>query len=191
MSAKQPVAILIGHSRGDGGALSTGGVNEWTYNKRVGILAADLLSARGVEAVCIYSYAQASYATAMAHLAKHLRSIGARAAVELHFNSATPTARGNEWLHWHSSVAGRALAQCLDKSFQAAFPTSLRRGLKPIAKPQDRGGLFLRGTHCPAVIAEPFFGSNAMEWTFFADHQQEYAEALADGIQHWLGGPSK
>ena len=189
MSQKQPIAILIGHSRGDGGAVSTSGVNEWNFNKPVGVLVADMLSERGIDAVCISSYAQASYTTAMRHLATHLRSIGARAAVELHFNSGdSPKARGHEWLHWGTSVAGRALARSLDIRMAERWPQSLRRGLKPIATEQDRGGGFLRRTHCPAVIAEPFFGSNAMEWAYFSEHRQELAQVIADGIDDWLGG---
>jgi N-acetylmuramoyl-L-alanine amidase len=59
--------------------------------------------------------------------------------------------------------------------------------LVPIKTTSQRGGQFLRGTHCPAVICEPFFGSNQAEWTYFAGHQQELAQVIADGIDDWCG----
>jgi len=46
--------------------------------------------------------------------------------------------------------------------------------------------LFLRGTHCPAVICEPFFGSNPGDWQTAKDKKTNIARAIAEGILEYL-----
>lgn len=161
-------------------------MNEWHYNRVVGSHAAKILNDRGIPAICIDRYLASSYTPAIRQLARDLREAGAVCAVELHFNSATPSARGNEWHYWHSSVRGRALAKSIDTRFNEWLPESASRGIKPVRSQKARGGTFLRLTHCPALIAEPFFGSNVQEWEFFKDNQVAYAEVVADGIADWM-----
>jgi N-acetylmuramoyl-L-alanine amidase len=50
----------------------------------------------------------------------------------------------------------------------------------------ERGGEFLKLTHCPAVIAEPFFGSNPQEWQTASSSVSAIAEAMATGIIDYL-----
>jgi N-acetylmuramoyl-L-alanine amidase len=60
------------------------------------------------------------------------------------------------------------------------FPGIRARGVKtPI---DGRGDAFLKLTHCPAVIAEPFFGSNAHDWATIQSRADSLVSALADGI---------
>lgn len=182
------IAICVGHSRGDKGARSVGGVSEWDYNRDLGMRIRNLLMDRGMTACFIDRYAQASYGRAMDYLSAHLKSMRVECAVELHFNAASPSAAGHEWLYWHASNPGRALARCLDESMAARFERHPRRGIKPIGLGKDdRGAGFLQKTHCPAAIAEPFFGTNAESWAFFNDHRQDLAEVIADGIDQWKG----
>lgn len=182
------IAICVGHSRGDGGAVSVGGVNEWNYNRKLGRLIVNDLQERGFAAVLVDRYEQTSYTPAMTALAATLKAMAAECAVELHFNSASSSsATGHEWLHWHSSVAGRALAQCMERRMAETFPEHRRRYLKPI-RSGDRGSDFLRRTHCPAVLCEPFFGSNAVDWELATTHRDLLARVIADGIDDWKGG---
>lgn len=182
------IAICVGHSRGDGGAVSVGGVNEWHYNKALGKLILADLRDRGFEAMLIDRYAQASYGRAMDLLAQSLRGYGVTVAVELHFNAAdTAKATGHEWLYWKTSVPGRALAQCQDRRMGEAFPQHKRRGLKAISN-SDRGGMFLKKMHCPAVICEPFFGTNPDDWKLATEQRSELAKVITDGIDDWKGG---
>lgn len=182
------IAILVGHSRGDGGAVSVGGMNEWHFNRDLGGRIHRQLLDRGLKACMIDSYAQTSYGRSMELLARSLKSMGVSCAVELHFNSSDRVAaRGHEWLHWHSSVAGRALAQCLDRRMSEDFPNHPRRGLISIRSEADRGGSFLRKTHCPAVIAEPFFGSSPIDWEMATTRKDVLAGVIADGIDDWKG----
>jgi N-acetylmuramoyl-L-alanine amidase len=184
------IAICVGHSRGDGGAVSVGGVNEFNKNRELAKRVRWILMGRDMDALVIDRYAQTSYSRAMALLAASLKSQGVKVAVELHFNSSAPSAHGHEWLHWQRSVPGRALAQCLQRCMKEQFPEAKNRGLVGISDEKSRGGGFLRRTHCPAVICEPFFGSNRIEWEMYGVRGDELAELIANGIDEYLGGES-
>jgi N-acetylmuramoyl-L-alanine amidase len=62
---------------------------------------------------------------------------------------------------------------------------SVNRGIKAKVS-GERGGEFLKLTHCPAVIAEPFFGDNAQEWQTASSSVSAMAEAMATGICDYL-----
>jgi N-acetylmuramoyl-L-alanine amidase len=171
------------------GALSVGGVSEWHYNSDIAKRVFRKLLDLGHEACVIQVYPRPTYGAAMDWLAEELRKRGAECAVELHFNSSDdPRSHGHEWLHWHSSLSGRRLAQAVQQQMTAHFPELRSRGLVAIRSEKERGGGFLRKTHCPALIAEPFFGSNALEWELFNAERDFYAEVLALGIDDWKGG---
>jgi N-acetylmuramoyl-L-alanine amidase len=66
------------------------------------------------------------------------------------------------------------------------MPQQKDRGIKGKG-PRDRGSYFLRKTHCPAVITEPFFGSNQQEWADWGDAQERLAQIYAAGIRAFVG----
>lgn len=181
------IALCIGHSRmiggkRDGGATSADGrVNEWSYNSSLARLIAKGLA---VESMVIDSYSGAGYSGAMGWLAGQVRWLDAKLAVELHFNAATGKASGHEWLYWQGSKAGQRVALELHLAVSAAFPGHKGRGCKPRG-PADRGAEFLRRTHCPAVIAEPFFGDNPADWALMGGEEgaQKLAAAMAAGLE--------
>jgi N-acetylmuramoyl-L-alanine amidase len=183
------IAICVGHSRmGDMGALSVTGVSEWHYNGDIAKRVRRKLMEMDCDACVIDKYPRPGYASAMEWLAGDLNRRGVVCAVELHFNSSdNPLSHGHEWLHWGASAPSRALAQALQGAMVTAFPEIRSRGLVSIETTKNRGGLFLARTPCPAVIAEPFFGSNRGEWELFAGEREAYASALADGLAKWKG----
>ncbi len=186
MENKPLIALCVGHSRriGDfpeGGAVSVGKESEWRYNTELVGMVSGSLKARGHRVLVINCYEGGSYGAAMKWLADHLRKEGADLAVELHFNSAGPTARGHEWLFWHASTKGQRLAIEFDKAFRDILPALPARGAK-LRTGGDRGAEFLRLTHCPAVIAEPFFGSNASDWGIATERKGDIAFAMARAI---------
>jgi N-acetylmuramoyl-L-alanine amidase len=187
MQNKKLVAVCVGHSRtGDRGAVNVDNVTEWAFNQPLAKRVCELIQQTGHDAVVISLYNGNGYTAAMTWLANHLQEIGANVAVELHFNCADDSkANGYEFLHWFSSPKGLKLADELTQSFAKAFPAQKNRGLKQI-NARDRGGLFLSKTLCPAVICEPFFGSNAKENAFFFRHREELAKAYANGVLNWL-----
>jgi N-acetylmuramoyl-L-alanine amidase len=180
------IAICVGHSRqGDrSGAVSIGGVSEWQYNRSVAKHMQTALQAIGIGSRIYQDYPRRGYNAAIDWLASQLRSDGATAAIELHFNAASPAANGHEWLHWPTSPRGTALATAFNVEFSATFPQIRRRGLLP--RRAGGGSRFLQSTHCPAIIAEPFFGSNLSDWREFDGRQQELGQCYARAISRWM-----
>jgi N-acetylmuramoyl-L-alanine amidase len=182
------IAICVGHSRpGDSGAVSVGGVSERSANGRLAKQIRAKLEDMDVVCEVIDGYQGANYPQAMRWLGRKLATIKATGAIELHFNFGEPAANGHEWLHWHSSVGGRYLAQALNRSMSSAFPDHQARGLQAVTA-KGRGAEFLCCTPCPAVICEPFFGSNPREWAWFAAYQPALAHAIAAGVAAWEKG---
>ena len=157
-------AVCIGHSRKingriDGGAYSPHlKMNERTFNLKV----AEEMKRLDSSIVIIDAYEGAGYSSAMRWLADKIKREECDLAIELHFNSAHPDAKGHEWLYWHASKRGEWLAWCFRESFSETFPEIFRRGIKACFA-DSRGADFLRFTHCPALICEPFFGSNGWD----------------------------
>jgi len=188
MEGGDMIALCVGHSRrGDQGAVSVDGTTEWYYNSDLAERVSILLDAAGVEHEVVDNYQAATYGAAMRWLGRELSKLRATLALELHFNWAeTRAASGHEWLYWHKSAAGRAAALRLDKCMRAEFPQSLARGAKAVASGNGAG--FLRGTPCPAVICEPFFGSSREDWARVAEQPLRLAQVLAKGIIALEGG---
>jgi len=180
------IAICIGHSRKisgryDGGAYSVPlKISERDFNLKVATELQKILADRKISSKIFSDYAGSGYGTAMFNVANQVRMARATFAIELHFNSASPEASGHEWLYWHSSLLGRRIAQKFNDEFSKVFPKIKARGLKSIMK-QDRGGKFLELTHCPAVILEPFFGSNAQDCAKI--NPDQLAVAYANAIE--------
>lgn len=177
------IGICVGHSRwGDSGAVSLWGKSEWDYNSAVAVALKRELDLAGIDSVILDDYKAGGYGAAMRNCAKYLLNEGATHAIELHFNAAGPQAHGAEWLHWRTSSGGKRLAEALRAGFTTYFPGIKDRGLKPKGS-GERGALFLRKTHCPAVIAEPFFGSNEGDCEAFRRNEAKLAAAYAEGIR--------
>ena len=183
------VAICVGHSRsGDTGAVSAGGINEWTYNKKVAEHLKSDLQEYGISSFVVDNYggSYGSYTSAVDWLVKHLKEQKASIAIELHFNASSKSkAEGMEMLYWKTSRIGMTLAEYLLRGCKKYFPLIKNRGTKK-RDTGDRGATFLRKTHCPAVITEPFFGSCwEPDWTTFANSEHILSQALAHGIKNW------
>ena len=181
------VAICVGHSRnGDKGAQSMGGVSEWDWNSTVASMLKTELDDSGIECFIVDHYEGGTYGAAMTWAGDHLRSKGATLAIELHFNAASSSAKGYEYLYWHSSKEGQKLADSFISAQKNLNTPSPSRGAKP-ADGGDRGSGFLSKTPCPAIICEPFFGSNADEWGYWADRAGTLADVYANAIINHLG----
>lgn len=183
---KMKIGICVGHSRpGDQGATNIHGISEWTYWEPIAQSVADKVRWLGHQAEVFDVYRGSSYGAAMRDVAGQLKHSGCDVAVELHFNAATPQAEGYEFLYWHTSSNGALLAGDFLHAFRDAFPERRSRGIKP-RDSGDRGSGFLQKTHCPAIIAEPFFGTNTKEVLFFNDRIDQLADALARGADAYL-----
>ena len=188
LDARPLIALCLGHGRPvDEGNVGAGVVSEEDYNLPMMQALCGELARRGIRSICIEHYPPAGYQDAMVWLAYELERRGVTAAIEFHFNAANKTASGHEVLHWQNSVRGVTLARCVNESLTVHFPNHPNRGLKPKSH-KDRGALFLSLTHCPACIAEPFFGDNPVEWLAFSSDAglARLVAAYADGIEDFL-----
>lgn len=187
------VALCIGHSRKirgrlDGGAVSVDGTSEHEFNSELLGRVQEKLGAVGVESEIFDMYGGSGYTAAMTDVAGKLRKYGADIAVEAHFNSSdSATSNGYEFLYWHTSGKGARLATIFLSEHGRYFPKARARGLVPIDSEKKRGGGFLKRTHCPAVILEPFFGSNPNEWESYSADMNRLAESYASAITKYFG----
>jgi N-acetylmuramoyl-L-alanine amidase len=183
------VSLCIGHSRfidgqRDGGAVSVGNVNEWSYNSVLAEKIQKELILQGATCGIINYYKGDNYFSAMTYAAKMVKDSASDCALELHFNAASPAANGHEWLYLSSSDQGCLLAGTLDGRFKIDFPNIKPRGLKSLYA-KDNGYWFCKLTHCPAVICEPFFGTNENDWNIATLNQAILAKSIADGLIRW------
>ena len=181
------VGICVGHSRiGDKGAVGLSGLSEWQYNKTIAELLSIELKKRNVKSVVFSTYQGTGYGSAMAWIATQLNVFKVDFAVELHFNSAdSPLANGYEFLYWHKSKRSKQICELFRMVFNKKYPNNNDRGIKALNQ-ESRGALFTRLTSMPAVILEPFFGSNKREWEYFSESRgamMDLVNAYADAIE--------
>lgn len=180
------VVICVGHSRsGDPGARACDdSIYEWHYNRTLAHYIDQYLP-ETVETVIIDRYPGASYKQAMDNLKLAVDPLKADLVIELHFNSAeNKDARGFEILRWHTSQRGFEYATAILNQFKAFFPTHPNRGIKSVEGITQRGGRFLMSLKAPALILEPFFGSNEKDWEVFktVEGKMELGKSIAKGI---------
>lgn len=160
------VGLCVGHSRaGDSGAVSLSGESEWKFNSGLAFQIAALFADRPFIEVVVYDdYEGRDYVQAMQWIAQQMKAEGIHFAIELHFNAATATAEGYEFLFWHRSRTSRPLAELFQNAQGMFFPGAKNRGVEPLGdQAHERGTLFTSLTHCPAIISETHFGSHAGE----------------------------
>ena len=180
------IGLAVGHSRlGDQGAYSAGVyvLSEWDFNRDLVRRVATPLKGH-VDFVIYDQYPVKSYVAGINYLAKKLKEDQVDAVIEFHFNSAGAKSTGHEWLYWHSSKLGRKLAYLFRDEMSGSYPDLTSRGAKPRVSKQ-RGSYFLRKVRPPAVIAEPFIGSNADEWAMINNNRGKLAGVFARAIKKY------
>lgn len=152
------VALSIGHSPKDGGAVTTDRkFSEYDFWKlHIGKVAAELEGMGYKAVVCNRSEAGG---TTPIFAACRCNAIGADLAVEFHFNGADTGIGGTETLYWYASKNGKKAAELI----QAAMCSVLKlpdRGLKLVRYENDRGYYYFKKTNMPALMLEPAFASS-------------------------------
>ena len=181
------VGLAVGHSRlGDQGAYTTGEyvLSEWDFNRDMVRRIAHVLN---VDHRIYDQYPAKSYVGGINYLSRKLIEDDIDAVIELHFNSASPSATGHEWLYWQTSKGGEKLASMLRNEMEKSYPDMKSRGAKPRG-PKQRGSYFLRKVRPVAVIAEPFFGSNVDEWGMINNNRGRLAGVYARAITNYADG---
>lgn len=171
------VAICIGHNSRNKGAFSLYlNQSEFDYNTRIAKLVKDEMP----DCIEVFNrFYENSYSREIENLAKRVNLNEFDLVVELHFNAAVPSARGCEALYYHNSILGKKYADSFCEAITYEY-FSENRGSKPLSLETDRGFLFVQKMKAPAIILEPFFGSNSEAKNFIN------AQRYADTIVKWL-----
>ena len=166
------IAIVVGHSSQDHGAravapLVDGIQTEWLFNDKV----ADeiirihsrfyrpMIGPRNLELKKFHRVTGGGYSTEIRRVYRLVNDWGADASMELHFNAASPSAKGALMLSSGSTESMR-FATILLKHMVDTMQHG-DRGVE--VRKSGRGSLSLTAGRAPAVLTEPFFGTNREE----------------------------
>lgn len=167
------IALIIGHNACDQGAVrATDGRTEYDWNS-------DLAAAIRDRAPGMYTILRRNHRLGYTAEVREVYSVasglGASATVELHFNGAWPGATGTETLS-SGSTGSLRLARLVQPAMVQAL--GLRdRGIL-VRKRTDRGGESLHAGRPPAVLLEPYFGSNSGDCAAADRHYRALVEAI-------------
>lgn len=169
-------AIIIGHNASAKGAnaLPPIGQSEWEFNCAV----AEAMRYTKVMEIGVFRRQPGlGYSREIDLVYAQVNKFGADVSVELHFNAASPAATGTETLH-SGSANSYTLASCIQRAMVSHL--GLRdRGLKARGR-SDRGGRSLHAGKAPAVLVEPFFGTNAEDCQKASE--VDFAEMYLEGL---------
>lgn len=168
------VAIVVGHAKNNPGAFSKWLKPEWEYNLKV----AEELKKNNSSLYSIFCHEgyDGGYYAMEKRTANKINAETFDLVLELHYNSASPMAHGTECCYWFASKKGKEYAQNISSQISRYFYTT-NRGIKALYNKNDRGYWFTYLMKAPAVIVEPFFGSNEFDSLKFQD-PVKYAQTL-------------
>lgn len=100
--------------------------------------------------------------------------------VSIHCNAANGYARGTETFTT-GSAEGTKLATAIQNQMLKRIPSTVDRGVK------TANFYVIKYTNCPAVLVETAFIDNATDAKLLIEHEDDFAEAIADGVLDYLG----
>lgn len=175
------VALVVGHNQFTG-ARSHDGDDEWTTRNEVAKITQKKLKNLGYSCKIFYRDRSLSYGDAMRKHGRDIDDFGADIAIELHFNSATPSATGMEMIV--CSEYSEKVFEPFVKKFHSFYPeVPIRRTNGILLREYGRGAGFCRAPKCPAGVWEPCFASNPSEWEKFDGKVGKEAISLVQSIQ--------
>ena len=178
------VAVVIGHTMNRPGANSYNNFieREWYFNKSV------MLEMMVLEQfdICydVYMHYEDDYVERIEQLVDRMEEYGRKydLVIEMHYNSSSnEEAGGCECLFYHTNEDTKRFSEIFCKNISEQFHVR-NRGARPIKRKAQRGGRFIIETPYPAVILEPFFGSNKLEVLGFFLNQDKLAKSYHETI---------
>lgn len=157
---KSKIAFVIGHHKLSKGANSWFNLREYDFYKQ---------TINELEKICNYEFDVyehdhniTGYTSRIKNTAKKLNKHNYGLVVELHFNSFfEDIANGCETLYFYRSVKGKEFASKFSEIVNESTGIKLRNnGLKALSNKKDRGFASVYYPKAPAILIEPFFGSN-------------------------------
>ncbi len=169
---KKLCALVIGHKKSSPGAVNErAGLSEFDFNEDLAI---------HIEKKVQKTQIQRVYRRTWEKLPADVNALKPHFVISLHCNAFNCRASGTEVLYYHSSDAGRTVAEILQRSL-VDFLGLPDRGIKPKTS-EDRGGYLLRYTKALCVIAEPFFIDNDHDFARGQEDTEGLAETYAKAI---------
>lgn len=178
-------AIVVGHNSVAQGAVRvTDGVTEFEWNNRL----AGMIKSHNPGLIQVFNRVRGrGYSAEIDEVYSKVDASGAKLVVELHFNGAgDPSVKGGETLS-SGSNGSMKLANIVRRRVDGVLGGP-DRGVK-VKKRTDRGGRSLHAGRAPAVLDEPYFGSNAESCAVADDAMDELAEAYYRSICEYLEIP--
>ena len=169
------LAIVVGHNAVRQGALRPDtSETEYVWNNRLALLMAALAEDYGITARVFRRVETGSYRRELEVVYAEADRWGADASIELHFNSfADASAGGTETLS-SGTAASLRFAAAVQQEVVATL--GLRdRGVKTVREGRGSGSLI--SGRAPAILVEPFFGTNPQGQA--ASDERHEQEALA------------
>ena len=165
------VAIVIGHNKKVKGAYSKYlKISEWDFYKDISEKIREMDTAGNVD-IYFRNY-HGSYSQEMRELTNKLNRKDYKLIIELHFNSSSnPLAYGAEVLLFHSSKKGIKESVRFLNNLREEYENRIR-GLVPVTKATQRGGMGICNTKAPYILIEPFFASNRVDAEKFEDRNK-------------------
>lgn len=175
------IALVVGHNAAAQGAVrATDGRTEFDW---CGSLAAAVLACQPGQYKVFRRPAGLGYGAEIRTVYADVDAWGADASVELHFNGGPDDATGTETLT-SGSARSRILAGHIQTGMCGAL--GLRdRGMITRGK-TDRGGASLFAGRAPAVLIEPYFGSNRADCAAADRHFHALARAIHGACNAFL-----
>lgn len=170
------IAVVVGHHERDGGAFSPFlQISEFNFYSEV------VKHLQGVD-VYFHNSRIKSYTQRIRFTADKLNAKDYDLVIECHFNAASAVANGCETLYYFNSAKGKDYALKFSKLVNNCTGIKLRNnGLKALVNSKDRGFASVYYPKAPAILIEPFFGSNK-EDCFKIKNAQNMASIIQDFI---------
>jgi N-acetylmuramoyl-L-alanine amidase len=181
------LAIVVGHNiRSQGAVRKDNGETEFVYNSRLAEIIKQKASDYGLN---VEIFKRTPGRGEIARVYQQVDFWNADASIELHFNSfGNPSASGTETL---SSGSSRSLKLAEEVQMEMVETLGLTdRGiLVRNRRTKGKGYLSLVSGKAPAILIEPFFGSNARGLAASDElfEQQKLAEAILEGAARAMG----
>ena len=189
------LAVIVGHNERSQGAVCQHapltGISEWAYNTDVASAMVRLGDEHGLDVRVFYRDAHLSYSRQIAKVYKQeVDPWGADLSIELHFNGATSSQTRYSVTLSSGSDASLRFARRAQAAMARVFKRRANEDRGVITRARaERGGWSLRAGKSPAILVEPFFGSNQQDCRLAAKPglKEAYARALLEASAETLG----
>jgi N-acetylmuramoyl-L-alanine amidase len=172
------IAIIIGHRSGSQGAYSKHlRLTEYQFNSTVALMLSDIAD--------IYERPNTRFvseAFRIKQLVNEINKHDYELVISLHFNHFhIEQANGVEALYFITNKFSKVIAQEYVTMVSDQFKVK-PRALVSVRSTKQRGGTLICGLKAPAILVEPFFGSNEYDALQFKGKEAPYSKLLRDLI---------